>query len=163
MQVLSQSYVAQAIAHEAIRSRPVVAALWRKALKDVDLKAGLHIPEGTQIWALMRQEIFDANAGSKDFDPEQWLDFLGDAEDISSAEPVGFCPDKGGASSIAFGLGARRCLGENLALAELTALVAMLSRRVQEVQVPPEELKDNTPPFSEHPTGLPVKFVPREA
>jgi hypothetical protein len=45
------------------------AASGRKALKNVDLKAGLHILKGEQIWARMRKEILAQRAGSPHFNP----------------------------------------------------------------------------------------------
>jgi cytochrome P450 len=161
--VLSKSYVAQAIAHETLRLQPVAPAIWRKAAKDVDLKAGFHIPEGTPIWVVLRKEIRDSHAGFDNFNPDQWLDYADDAGDISTSTPVAFNPDKAQISSLAFGLGARRCIGEDLAKAELIGLVAMLARRVKEVHMSPEELADKTPSFSEHPTGMPVTMSLRRA
>lgn len=160
--MLSRSYVAQALVHEVLRVKPVIGAQFRRAVRDTVLPDGMHVPAGTAFWLHTRQRIIDnsTRAGRTAFDPAQWLTFPRGG-DLASEAPTGFNPALAQHESLAFGHGARRCLGRHLGTMELIAVVAVLARRVAEVRMSDEEMQRPFFPMFEHPTGMPVTLVPK--
>jgi cytochrome P450 len=62
--------------------------------------------------------------------------------------------------NLAFGGGMRKCSGSNLAMAEIIAMLVILGREVSAFDISQEELQ--RPYFLlGHPTGMPLRLVPR--
>jgi cytochrome P450 len=98
---------------ETLRLYPPVWSIWRNAARDVSI-GGHAIPAGASvlvcILAIHRHPGLWRNPDA--FDPRR----------SAPAHELAFIP---------FGLGPRRCLGANLALLEMVALVASIARRFQ--------------------------------
>ena len=163
VQVLSQSFVAQAITHEVLRISPPASAVMRKAVRDTTLPSGLHVPAGTKFSLRMRPMIEGARprGGSDAFDPAQWLAYPAGAGPGDAAATAYRPAQHRVETSMAFGGGARQCLGNNLAVSEMIAVIAVLVRGAGGVRMAPEERERRTFAMFEHPTGMPVELVPR--
>lgn len=94
----------------------------------------------------MTQEV---GSGSLEFNPQQWL-----SDDRTECVPI--ASEKG---FFAFGKGPRNCLGQNLAVIELTTYLAVLGREVEGIEMSREEMELDF--LGVHPTGMPLKLAPR--
>ncbi|CAL9123649.1 unnamed protein product [Musa acuminata var. zebrina] len=106
------------ILNETLRLYPPAVATIRRAKADVAL-GGLHIPCGTELLIPIMAVHHDAGLWGPDvarFNPARFADGAGRAARHSTA----FIP---------FGLGARMCIGQNLALLEGKLTVAILLQR----------------------------------
>lgn len=106
------------IINESVRLYPPVVAMIRRAKADVDL-GGVHIPQGTELLIPIIAVHHDSAQWGDDvhdFNPTRF------AEGASQAaqHPMAFLP---------FGSGARRCIGQNLAILEAKLAIAMILRR----------------------------------
>lgn len=106
------------IINESVRLYPPVVAMIRRAKGDVYL-GGVHIPQGTELLIPIIAVHHDSaqwGDGVHDFNPRRFED-----GSIQAAEhPMAFLP---------FGSGARRCIGQNLAILEAKLAVAMILQR----------------------------------
>jgi len=121
----------EAVAHEAMRCKPVGGEIFLEPYEDVDI-LGVHVPKGTPVLALT--SMLGAQADNFDcpeaFRPERWLDDAG-ASGVHNARA--FAP---------FGGGPRFCPGRQLAMLEIYMVVAMLCRDfeiLRPVDAPPPE------------------------
>jgi cytochrome P450 len=106
-------YVAQTV-KEVLRLYPPAWIIGRETLRDVTLNGGVAIPERTTVFfaPLMLHRRPDLFTEPDRFDPDRWV----------GAEPPPF-------AYVPFGGGARRCIGEEFALAEIAiVLTALVSR-----------------------------------
>ena len=88
-------------------------------------------------------------SSTNDFNPGQWLN-----EDRSKMIPN---KDKGNSP---FGMGPRNCVGQNLAMVEMTLVYVILARETQEVLASHCERRRPFTPVA-HETGCPLILVPR--
>jgi cytochrome P450/nitrite reductase/ring-hydroxylating ferredoxin subunit len=134
----------QAVIHESMRLRPVAANLLLNALEDLRI-GDLHVPRGSTIFALLRPMHLDPAhyPDPEAFRPERWLE---------GEHPTDL---------LTFGHGPRLCPGRNLALLEMTHVLAMLCRNFS-WSAPPDAA-----PVREHhafvvmPKGLQVQWQAR--
>ncbi len=107
-----------ACVRESLRLDPVVMHLTRIAVRDTEV-AGLPVARGQAILpsAWLAQRNPEIHARPDEFDPWRFFDGQGDTLD----NPYAFFP---------FGLGARKCIGEPLAMRQLKLILA---RSVQDV------------------------------
>jgi cytochrome P450 family 135 len=103
-----------AVAREVLRSRPPVLDAVRLARRSVALPDGRAVPAGTIVMAvpLLLHHRADLYPAPDEFRPERFLDGM---------------PPEG--ADLAFGGGARRCLGAQLATLEIKALLRVLAAR----------------------------------
>ena len=121
----------EAVAHEAMRLKPVAPLLAMEANRDC-LVGGVAISEGTAVFLLMAYAEAHADnfAAPRTFRPERWID-PGQALHNSKA----FTP---------FGSGPRYCPGRHLAMLEIKLVAAMLARNFEVARTP------GSPPTQEH-------------
>jgi len=108
-----EEYIARVI-NEVLRLYPPAWIVGREALRDVTFADGHAIAAGTTVFfaPLMLHRRADYFPEPDKFDPDRWLG--------ESPPPFAYVP---------FGGGARRCIGEEFALAEIrTVLSALLTR-----------------------------------
>lgn len=103
------------VINESLRLYPPVAVVSREAFKDMKF-GDVNVPKGVNVWALMvtlhqDPEIWGSDADQ--FNPERFVNGVSGACKL----PHVYMP---------FGVGPRTCLGQNLALAELKILIAMI-------------------------------------
>jgi cytochrome P450 len=98
------------------------------------------------------QAIKNTGNGSPEFDPQQWLD-----------EEKTKCTVNEEMGNFVFGKGQRNCIGRNLAVAEVVTILAILGREVSSVEMTQEEQERAFFSVGDHPTGLPLKLIPRQA
>jgi hypothetical protein len=104
------------------------------------------------------------------------LEVATDTEKVPAASPpsptsrTGGCPfsaqafkhkEAQASKQFVFGVGRRTCIGQKLAIAELVSFLIVLAREVKEVQMSVEEQERELAQFFTHPTGLPLRFIPR--
>ncbi len=108
----------EAVAHEAMRLKPVAPLFFLEPNEDVALK-GVSVPKGTALMLVtMHPCLKDAHFGeAAQFRPERWL---------PGADHAG-CPHNAKAF-VPFGAGPRFCPGRSLALLEIKAVTAMMAR-----------------------------------
>jgi len=112
------NYTAACI-HETMRIKPVAPILILQAIGATKI-GDVRVPAETTIAALMRRASLDERhfARATQFEPERWLDSpLGGAVSM-----------RRGRVSMPFGAGPRICPGRNLALLEMSMVIAMLFR-----------------------------------
>ncbi|KAJ0985657.1 hypothetical protein J5N97_004013 [Dioscorea zingiberensis] len=106
------------VLYETLRLYPPAVATIRSARADVDL-GGYHIPRGTELLIPIIAVHHDTSLWGSDaaeFNPAR---FAGGVA-LAAKHPAAFIP---------FGLGARTCIGQNLALLEAKLTVAILLQR----------------------------------
>ncbi|KAL7114206.1 hypothetical protein ACP275_04G105900 [Erythranthe tilingii] len=106
------------ILNEALRLYPPAVAIIRRAKANVRL-GGLHIPQGTELLIPILAVHHDPTLWSRDareFNPSRF----GGGVAQAAKHPMAFMP---------FGLGARRCIGQNLAVLQAKLAMAMILRR----------------------------------
>ena len=108
----------EAVAHEAMRLKPVAPLFFLEPNEDVELK-GVSVPRGTAIMLVtLHPALQDGHfGGAAQFRPERWL---------ASAQHAG-CPHNPKAF-VPFGAGPRFCPGRSLAMLEIKAVTAMMAR-----------------------------------
>ncbi|CAL9761786.1 unnamed protein product [Musa acuminata subsp. burmannicoides] len=107
------------ILNETLRLYPPAVATIRRAEADVEL-GGYHIPQGTELLIPIMGVHHDAGLWGTDvaeFNPTRFADGASRA----ARHPTAFIP---------FGLGARMCIGQNLAVLEAKLTVAILLQRL---------------------------------
>jgi cytochrome P450 len=142
----------EAIAHEAMRLKPVAPLIFLETNYAVEL-GGIHIPGGTSLFLLtsqsgMQEKEFSA---AKQFQAERWLA----GTDISQGahNPSAFMP---------FGGGPRFCPGRNLALLEIKAVMSMLCRNFSITRTDETQQVGEHFAFTMMPTNLFVTLSKRE-
>uniref|UniRef100_A0A1D1XX89 Cytochrome P450 734A6 n=1 Tax=Anthurium amnicola TaxID=1678845 RepID=A0A1D1XX89_9ARAE len=106
------------ILNETLRLYPPAVATIRRAKEDVEL-GGCHVPRGTELLIPIMAVHHDARLWGQDaahFNPGRFADGVARA----ARHPTCFIP---------FGLGARTCIGQNLALLEAKLTLAILLQR----------------------------------
>jgi cytochrome P450 len=108
-----------AVVLETLRLFPPSSFVVREMFRDMQLGTRLRAPKGTYLFVPVSTMHHDAavwGATARRFDPGRFRDGVAAA----CKHPQAFMP---------FGLGARTCLGQNLALVEVKALVALVLAR----------------------------------
>jgi cytochrome P450 len=123
----------EAVAHEAMRLKPVAPFLGMEPGEDVEL-GGLHIPKGTAMYLLTAHPaVQDKNfAEAAQLRPERW---------VAEEEGRGEAPHNTKAMA-PFGAGPRYCPGRHLAMLEIKMVAAMLCKNFDVVRItdgPPVE------------------------
>ncbi|KAL6568079.1 hypothetical protein OROHE_003763 [Orobanche hederae] len=106
------------ILNESLRLYPPAVAIIRRAKTDIEL-GGLHIPRGTELLIPILAVHHDPALWCHDvheFNPARFAKGVAQA----AKHPMAFMP---------FGLGARRCIGQNLAILQVKLAVAMILQR----------------------------------
>lgn len=106
------------ILNESLRLYPPAVAIIRRAKMDTQL-GGLHIPRGTELLIPILAVHHDPALWRHDpheFNPARFVKGVAHAAN----HPMAFMP---------FGLGARRCVGQNLAILQAKLAVAMILQR----------------------------------
>ena len=117
---LAQCSYLRAILDETMRmSPPIGAALWREVCEDGVVIDGHQIPLGIDVGSSLycifhSEEIFPE---ASTYIPERWLNSMEKPNEHMSQARKAFNP---------FSLGARRCVGQNMAYLELTLTLAEL-------------------------------------
>jgi cytochrome P450 len=117
MEQLAQLDFVEAVAHEAMRLKPVAPQNSMQALRDTTL-GDVHVPAGMIVMAVMRRDAVSDRHIPKAaaFDPGRWLEVGRPGEAASSAKRI----------SMPFGAGPRICPGRYLALLEIKLAMAVL-------------------------------------
>jgi len=115
----------EAVAHEAMRLKPVAPFLGMEAGEDVEL-GGLYLPKGTPIYLLTAHPAVQEQnfAQAAQLRPERWLTEEGAAE--AAHNPKVLAP---------FGAGPRYCPGRHLAMLEIKMVAAMLCKNFEVIGV----------------------------
>lgn len=106
------------ILNESLRLYPPAVATIRRATEDVEL-GGVMIPKGTEILIPIVAVHHDSELWGRDvneFNPIRFARGVGNA----AKHPMAYMP---------FGLGSRRCIGQNLAILEAKMAIAMILQR----------------------------------
>lgn len=103
-----------AFIREVTRFHPTNARIVRAAVADTEL-GGVPVPVGTRVVVNVRAIHNDPRfySGPAEFKPDRWLDSRPAASTLAY---------------LAFGVGTRRCLGENMAMVALAAMLPALAR-----------------------------------
>ncbi|GER44141.1 cytochrome P450 [Striga asiatica] len=107
------------ILNESLRLYPPAVAVIRRAKVDVQLAGGPHIPRGTELLVPILAVHHDPALWCHDpheFNPARFSKGVAHA----AKHPMAFMP---------FGMGARRCVGQNLAILQARLAVAMILQR----------------------------------
>jgi PHYB activation tagged suppressor 1 len=138
------------ILNETLRLYPPAVATVRRTKTDVEL-GGCLIPRGTELLIpimAVHHEVELWGADATQFNPARFANGVARA----AKHPTAFIP---------FGLGARMCIGQNLALLEAKLTVAIILQRF-EFRLSPDYLHAPTVLMLLHPQyGAPVIFRPR--
>lgn len=135
------------ILNESLRLYPPAVATIRRATEDVEL-GGVMIPKGTEILIPIV---------AVHHDPELW------GHDVNEFNPIRFARGVGHAAKhpmayVPFGLGSRRCVGQNLAILEAKMAIAMILQRLS-FDVAPSYVHAPTVQMLLHPQyGAPIIF-----
>ena len=103
------------VIHESLRLYPPVPLVPREALKDLKFR-DIRVPKGFNVWSLMATLHQDPDIWGPDameFNPERFTNGVSGACKL----PHVYMP---------FGVGPRTCLGQNLAMAELKIILALI-------------------------------------
>jgi cytochrome P450 len=138
----------EAVAHEAMRLKPVAPVIFLETLEDVEF-GGVAVPRETAVMLLtMHACMQDAHFGkANEFRPERWLE---------AAPPVG-CPHNAKAF-VPFGAGPRFCPGRQLAMVEIKTVMAMLCALFNVVKVESATPVTELFSFTMMPENLLVRF-----
>jgi cytochrome P450 len=144
------SYI-DAVAHEAMRHRPVAPFLAFQPNQDVEL-GGVAVPAGTILYLLTGKVAHDdANfSDAQAFRPERWLEESGRSR--PGHDTQAFMP---------FGAGARFCPGRHLAMLEIRMVIAMLCRNFAVAPVTDALPVQEVFSFTMRPENLLVTLHPR--
>jgi cytochrome P450 len=117
MEQLSQLDYVEAVAHEAMRLKPVAPQQAMQAQRDTTL-GDVHVPADMVVIAVMRRDAVSERhmANGAAFEPARWLADGCPGEAASSAKRI----------SMPFGAGPRICPGRYLALLEIKLAMAVL-------------------------------------
>jgi cytochrome P450 len=137
------------VVQETLRLHPPATALSRTSPNPIDLESAparipAHCSVGVSPWLIQRDERFFPRP--LDFTPERWD---GGTE---SASQRAYFP---------FGLGARRCIGEQFALLEVKLMVAAIAQRVRLVPAPGARLRLEVSTTLRATRPLPMRVEPR--
>lgn len=115
-----------AVAHEAMRLKPVGPFLAFDANEEVDV-GGVRVPKHSAVFVLTSHTAKQPGRFSDPlaFRPERWLE--GRPADLAVHEPRAFMP---------FGAGPRFCPGRHLAMLEIRMVTAMLARHFDVLRAP---------------------------
>jgi cytochrome P450 len=138
----------EAVAHEAMRLKPVVPILFLEAIEDTGIN-DVRIPKRTPVMLLMQHGALDnAHFGAADqFRPDRWLE----------ANPAAGCPHNPRAF-IPFGAGPRFCPGRLLAMLEIKMVMAMLCAKFEISGAASQEPVSELFSFTMMPRNLFVRF-----
>lgn len=106
------------ILNESLRLYPPAVAMIRQAKRDIHL-SGLHILRGTELLIPILAVHHDPalwGHDAQEFNPTRFAKGVAHA----AKHPMAFLP---------FGLGARRCIGQNLAILQAKLAIAMILQR----------------------------------
>jgi cytochrome P450 len=144
------SYI-DAVAHEAMRHRPVAPFLAFQPNRDVEL-GGVAVPAGTILYLLTGKVAHDdaSFSDAQAFRPERWLEESGRSR--PGHDTQAFMP---------FGAGARFCPGRHLAMLEIRMVIAMLCRNFAVAPVPDAPPVQEVFSFTMRPENLLVTLHPR--
>ncbi|MET0681414.1 MAG: cytochrome P450 [Burkholderiales bacterium] len=111
----------EAVAHEAMRHKPVAPFLAFEPYEDVEL-GGVKVPAGNVVYLLTGKVANEEKnfADARAFRPERWLE--GGGQTHPGHDTRAFLP---------FGAGARFCPGRHLAMLEIKMVIAMLCRNFE--------------------------------
>jgi cytochrome P450 len=138
------------VIHEGLRLIPPVGGLFRVALRDLEF-GGYRIPEGwTVLLSITGTHRVEPWTDVERFEPER----MGPERGEHKQQPGAFIP---------FGGGARVCLGQHLAMAELGVVLSLLLRGYDWELVPGQDLSFVPLPFPHPRSGLKVRFSRRRA
>ncbi|XP_057780461.1 cytochrome P450 734A1-like [Salvia miltiorrhiza] len=136
------------IINESVRLYPPVVAMIRRAKEDVQL-SGIHIQQGTELLIPIIAVHHDSSRWGDDvhdFNPMRFAEGATQAAD----HPMAFLP---------FGSGARRCIGQNLAILEAKLAIVMILRRFS-LQLAPKYRHTPSVVTLLHPQhGAPIVFT----
>jgi cytochrome P450 len=140
-----------AVAHEAMRHRPVAPFLAFQPNQDVELR-GVAVPAGTIVYVLTGKVAHDEEnfAAAQLFRPERWLE--GSGRSRPGHDTQAFMP---------FGAGARFCPGRHLAMLEIRMVIAMLCRNFAVSPVTDGPPVEEVFSFTMRPENLFVRLTPR--
>lgn len=141
----------EAMAHEALRMKPVAPFLALEPLVDVHI-GDLHLPAGTGVLAL---NGYPGTTGTHfaqpdAFRPERWM--AAERAPADAHEPRAFMP---------FGAGPRYCPGRHLAMLEIKMVMAMIARHFDVRRAPGTAPAEELFAFTLMPKDLFVQLVPR--
>lgn len=138
----------EAVAHEAMRLKPVVPILFLESIEDVEI-SGIRVPKQTPVMLLMQHGgLDDTHFGAAgQFRPERWLE----------ADRTAGCPHNPRAF-VPFGAGPRFCPGRQLAMLEIKMVMAMLSSQFSISCAKSEHSVEEIFSFTMMPENLFVRF-----
>jgi cytochrome P450 len=138
----------EAVAHEAMRLKPVAPVLFLEPLEDVEI-GDVSVPARTAVFLLTLHGGLQDNhfGGAGQFRPERWLE----------ATPSEGCPHNPKAF-VPFGAGPRFCPGRQLALIEIKAVMAMLCSSFEVSKTPQSQPVTELFSFTMMPQNLLVRF-----
>ncbi|HEX3459220.1 MAG TPA: cytochrome P450 [Candidatus Baltobacteraceae bacterium] len=138
-----EEYIGRVV-KEVLRLYPPAWIIGRESVRDVTLSDGSPIPSGTTVFSspLLLHRRADLFAEPDRFDPDRWL----------GPEPPPF-------AYVPFGGGARRCIGEEFALAETAIVLQALLQRYR-FERAPEGRVEVAPLVTLRPAG-PVRVIAR--
>jgi cytochrome P450 len=144
----------EACAHETMRLKPVAPFQVIEALRDT-VVGGVHVPQGTLVWCLMRGDSLSGRhfPDPLAFRPERWLADGAALGSAGSAKRI----------SMPFGAGPRICPGRYLALLEIKLAMAMLLTHFEIESVDTPDGRDTVEhlAFTMMPVGLRMRLRER--
>jgi cytochrome P450 len=150
---MEQLVCLEACASETMRLKPVAPFIALQALRDT-VVGDVAVPEGTQIWGVLRHDSVDARLFERPeaFEPQRWLE--------QAAQPLSAAAKR---AAMPFGSGPRMCPGRYLALLEMKMAMAMLlsSFDIESVDTPGGGPAEERMAFTMNPVGLRMRL--REA
>jgi cytochrome P450 len=135
---------AEAVAHEAMRCKPVAGHLFFEPLEDTQIE-DVRVPKGTPVFVLtghlgMQESNF---ARATEFRPQRWLE-------AGSASSTGH----NSKAFLPFGAGPRYCPGHHLAMLEIKMVTAMLCRNFEVHPAPGAPAAGDVYAFTVMPTNV---------
>jgi cytochrome P450/nitrite reductase/ring-hydroxylating ferredoxin subunit len=148
VEVANRLMLAEAVACEAMRLRPVAPCTALETNADVAL-GDILVPKGTLVFVLARPAAVSADnfADPLAFRPERWLGQSGGPHNVSAWLP--------------FGSGPRMCPGRSLAFLEIKTLVSMLYKTFDVERVGASSDVRERFGFTMSPSGLKVRLKRR--